>query len=109
MDAVFDCALGRELTQEEVAARPPITVEPVFVTSVSPRQARLALLGAGLLDKVEAAIAAISDPTERVAALTEWDYALEFRRDNALLTTIGEGLKLSEEQIDALFVAAAAL
>ena len=49
-------------TVEEAAAG------PVVPTVVTQRQARLALLGAGLLDAVDAAIDAIPDPATRAAA-----------------------------------------
>ena len=52
----------------------PEPADPVpvpVITSVTMRQARLALLGAGLLDDVDAAIAAISDPVQRKAAEIE--------------------------------------
>lgn len=107
--AIFDCTLGRELTPEEIAARPAETIAPAVIQSVTPRQAKLALLAAGLLANVEATIDAISDATEKAAARIEWDFALEFRRDNALLNSIGAALGLTEGQIDALFEAASAL
>jgi hypothetical protein len=50
-----------------VAANTPES-GPIVPASISRRQGRLALLGAGLLDAVEAAIAAIPDATERRAA-----------------------------------------
>ena len=39
------------------------------------RQARLALLQAGLLDQVETALASIPDEVQRKAAQIEWEYA----------------------------------
>lgn len=78
----------------EPYAAPP----PPVPTTVTPRQARIALLQAGLLDAVEAAIAA----SDRQTQLT-WEYAVEFRRDDALINGIGTQLNLTSEQIDALF------
>ena len=77
--------------------------------SVTMRQARLALLGAGALAGVAAAIAAIEDETQRAAAQIEWDYAHEVRRDSALVSLMGAGLGLDEAQVDALFAQAAQL
>ena len=51
--------------------------------SVTMRQARLALLGAGLLDDVDAALAAIPDATQRRAAQIEWEYAATVERISA--------------------------
>jgi len=75
---------------------------------VTMRQARLALLGAGLLDDVEAAIDAMSDPA-KAAARIEWDYSNTLRRDHPLVTTLGAGLGLTSGQLDDLFIAAGAL
>ena len=73
-------------------------------TSVTPRQARLAIEAAGLTAQVEAAVDAAG-----LEARITWDYALEIRRDDPLIAQLGAGLSLSSEQIDALFVAAFAL
>jgi hypothetical protein len=76
---------------------------------VTMRQARLALLAAGLLDKVDAAIDAIADPAQRAAARIEWDYSSEVHRDKPLVGLLGPALKLDDAGIDALFSAASKL
>lgn len=68
----IDEALLAEVQAEWVPPPPPPVVIPQSVTM---RQARLALLGAGLLDDVNSAIAAIPDPVQRKAAEIEWEYA----------------------------------
>ena len=73
-------------------------------SSITPRQARLALLSAGLLDAVEAYIA-----TQPRAMQLEWEYASEIRRDNALMLTATTALGLNSEQLQALFTEAATL
>ena len=88
---------------------PADPVPPVVISSVTMRQARLALLGAGLLDSVDAAIAAIPDPTQRRAAETEWEYAQTVDRSSAFTQQLATGLGLTSEQLDALFTQAAAL
>ncbi|MCX8016370.1 MAG: hypothetical protein N2690_00505 [Rhodocyclaceae bacterium] len=77
--------------------------------AVTMRQARLALLAAGLLDDVEAAIAAIPDETQRRAVQIEWEYAQEVRRDSSLVQQLAARLELSDAQIDALFEQASRL
>lgn len=72
--------------------------------SVSPRQVRLLLLQQNLLADVEAMIAA-QDEATRIT----WEYAIEFRRDDPLLSQLASSLGLSEAQIDKFFVAAAGL
>lgn len=86
-------------------APPPQYPVPAAVTM---RQARLALLGAGLLSSVDAAIDAMSEPT-RSAARIEWEYSNELQRSNPLVLALGPALNLTSEQIDALFIAASAL
>lgn len=85
------------------------TDEPAPVpTSVSMRQARLALLGAGLLSTVDATIAAMSEPA-KTEALIEWEYSSEVWRHRPFVQSMGAALGLDDAQIDDLFVTAAAL
>ena len=77
--------------------------------SVTMRQARLALLRAGLLDDVDAAIAAIPDPVQRKAAEIEWEYAQTVDRNSPFTQQMAVGLNLTAEQLDALFTQAAGL
>lgn len=80
-----------------------ITAEARRATMVVSRfQARAALHGAGLLDRVEAALAE-ADPLARIA----WADAQEFRRLSPTMTTLGAALGLTDTQIDALFDQAA--
>ena len=76
--------------------------------SVTMRQARLALLAAGLLAGVDAALAALPEP-DKSAAVIEWEYALEVRRDSPLMAAVSAALGLTDEQVDALFVTAGSL
>ena len=76
---------------------------------VTMRQARLALLGAGLLDSVNEAIAAIPDATQRRAAEIEWEYAQTVDRASPFTQQLASGLGLTSEQLDSLFTQAAAL
>lgn len=77
--------------------------------SVTMRQARLALLQAGLLDQVDAAIAAIQDPVQRKAAEIEWEYSSAVKRDNVFVQTLSSALGLTEVQLNQLFATAAEL
>lgn len=82
----------------------PLPPPPVPAV-VSMRQARLALLGAGLLSHVDNVIDGLEEPG-RSAALIEWEYATELRRDHPLVAALGNALELTEQQIDNLFVSA---
>lgn len=91
-----------QMQADEMALRDPTP------KVISMRQARLALLGAGLLAGVDAAIAAMPG-AEGDAARIEWEYAQEVRRDSPLLAGMMAALGLTSEQVDGLFVAAAGL
>ncbi|WP_288253753.1 hypothetical protein [uncultured Hydrogenophaga sp.] len=83
----------------------PASLVPQVVTM---RQARLALLDAGLLAQVDAAIEALPGP-QKQAARIEWEYSQEVRRDRPFVQTLGAAMGLSDEQLDALFTTAAGL
>jgi hypothetical protein len=74
------------------------------VSAVTPRQARLALLSAGLLDQAQAAVDAAGG-----AAKITWEYATTFERTNPLIVGLGAALGLTATQIDALFAQASTL
>ena len=83
------------------APAPDPTPGPQVVTM---RQARIALLAAGLLPTVTAAVAQ-ADEVARI----EWEYAQEVRRDWPTLLALQGAVGLSDEQLDALFLAASEL
>ena len=95
----------RPATAAEIAQ---LTAPPPVPASVTMRQARLALLNAGLLGLVDAAIASMPGP-QKEAALIEWEYAATVERGSALIDQLAPALGLSSEQMDALFRAAASL
>ena len=72
--------------------------------TVTPRQAKLALLQAGLLDDIEAAIA----QADRAVQI-EWEYATEFKRTWPTLLAMQTALGLTDQQLDNLFTLAATL
>ncbi|MBB3997193.1 hypothetical protein [Aureimonas pseudogalii] len=91
------------------------TSSDVFAASVEPapsvpetvtmRQARLALLRAGLLKRATDAMAALPGDAGE-AALIEWEYATSLRRDHPLVAGLGRTLGLDDATIDNLFRAA---
>lgn len=84
----------------------PIT--PAVPSSVTMRQARLALLAAGHLNKVAAAIEQLPEP-QKSAAKIEWEYAAHVERQSDFVAQMGQALGLDDAQLNALFTAAAAL
>lgn len=95
------------LPERPVPPTPEPTPEPV-PQSVTMRQARLALLGAGKLADVDTAIAGLPEP-ERTAAQIEWEYSQEVHRDRPFVAMLAPALGLSEEALDDLFRVAATL
>lgn len=83
---------------------PPV-VAPPPPHSVTMRQARLALLEAGKLAAVNAAIAAMPSP-QKEAAQIEWEFAATVDRDSPFLQGLAPALQLDEVQLDALFMLA---
>ena len=88
-------------TQEDLrASMPPL----------SARQLRLGLVSNGIaLASVQAAVDAISDPTERELAQVEWEYATSFERVHPLISQIGAALNLTPEEIDTMWSASISL
>lgn len=87
-------------------APPPPPTVPERVTR---RQARQALLLAGLLDRVQPAINAIPDATERGLAQIEWEDSQTFERSRPFLNQVGAALGLAQADIDRLFITAGSL
>ncbi len=69
--------------------------------SVTKRQAKLALLEAGLIDDVEDLISEM-DRGDQI----EWSDSVWFSRSSPLISKVGEALSLSQKRLDALFRAA---
>lgn len=94
-------------------ALPPALPEYVPVVDpvpevVSMRQARLALLGAGLLAQVNTAVANMPG-AEGDAARIEWEYAQEVRRDSPLVAALSVAFGWTAAQLDDLFTEGAKL
>lgn len=100
-----DLAEYESLLSDWVAAYVPPPPEPVQVPQViTIRQAKLALLAAGLLDDVDDAVAASDRATQ-----IEWEYATDVQRNWPTIAAVASVAGLTDEQVDGLFIAAAAL
>lgn len=97
--AAFDAALAvADLT------------EPAPVPqSVTRRQAKQALLLAGVLAQVQPAIDAIADPTTQAMVQIEWDDSQTFERNRPALIALAGALGMDGEALDQLFTTAAGL
>lgn len=75
---------------------------------VDMRQARLALLAAGKLADVDAAIAELPSP-QREAVQIEWEYGTRVRRTSPLVINLMPALGIDDVEMDQLFRAAMVL
>jgi hypothetical protein len=89
----------RLVERPDIPVLPPPSTVPLSVTM---RQARLALLRAGLLAAVDAAVA-----SQDQEAQIEWQYAADVERSNPLFAALAAQLSLTDQQLDDLFIVAA--
>ncbi len=95
--------LRKDVTYDSGTQRITITVvyesSPSIVpTSITIRQAKIAISRAGKLAEVKAAIASLDEETK-----INWDDALEFSRSSAIILSIASTLGYNSNQIDNLF------
>ena len=101
-----DCAnnVTTEWTYIDGVFLEPVSPPLSIPTIVSMRQARLALLQAGLLATVDAAIAAGTEADQ-----ITWEYATEVERNSPMVVNLSASLGLTEQQLNDLFTLAASL
>ena len=90
------------LTAGDVAALSFTNALPPSIVTM--RQARLALLAAGLLQPVNEAVTALGE-----SAKIEWEYAATVDRASPLVAGLTAALSLTSVQLDTLFTTAAEL
>ena len=105
VEVTDDCFGGYELVNGQWQ-QPPTSVQ--IPQEVTMRQARLALLDAGLLANVQTAINSLPEPAKTKAQI-EWDYSNALQRSNPFVTTLGTALGLDSEALDNLFIQASTL
>ncbi len=103
------CVIGSRLVDQDGTPTRIYNTEPVTTPvpqTVTPRQLRLALLGAGKLVQVQTLIDSGNAPE---AAVISWEYATEFLRTDPMLNQLASAVQppLTSDEIDQLFVAAA--
>lgn len=104
-DPLWPDVLAADAGQDLPPEPGPPAVEPQPVTSVSRFQARAALLSAGLLETVEAAIAGSGDALLKLA----WADAQTFERASPTIAAMAGSLGLTDAQVDDLFQAASVI
>lgn len=76
---------------------------------LTPRQVRLAMLGAGLdLSQIDTMIAGLDEPQKSQVKIM-WEYSTVFLRKDPILNGFAEQLGLSQEDVDNLFIAGASI
>jgi hypothetical protein len=105
MGAVYD-PVADTFTLPQKPTPDPVSLIP---QAVSMRQARLALLQAGILATVDQVIAGITPTEAQQKIKIEWDYATEVDRQWPTLLALQSTLELTDEQVDDLFILAATL
>ena len=98
-----------QILADWIAAYVPPPPEPVAVPEiVTMRQARRVLLAAGRLTDVNNAINALPSPAKEEAQI-DWEYGQEVQRHNGFVSLLAPVLGMTEADMDALFIAGAAL
>lgn len=90
----FNPPMSDEAIDKAVAKRK----DELKVKVITPRQARLALHRAGLLDEVATMLAADKEME------IWWEYSLDIQRNHEMVIALGTQLGLTEAQLDQLFV-----
>jgi hypothetical protein len=109
METLYKVVNGERvaMTEGEAAAflssQPGTNLNPV-PQSVTPRQARRALLTWGITSEdVLTFLNSIENPSAKEAALIDWEYATEIRRDNPLIAAFAAYLEKTTEEVDDFF------
>lgn len=77
---------------------------------LSPVQLRMGIVESGMsLEAIDAAIAAIRDPIQRIRVQTHWEFSTVFERSHPLISQMLPELGLTEEQADNLWRVASTL
>lgn len=93
-----------ELDAEVAAANAEAARKARVPTVLTIRQAKRILNSVGLLDDVDAAVAAAGRDTQ-----IDWEYATEVKRDWPTLVAMASALGMTDDQLDNLFIEGAKL
>lgn len=96
--------IGDDYINGVFIAQPLAYIEPIVVSVISMRQARLQLNAMNLLNAVNAQISTMPQ-----SAQIEWDWASEVRRDNPLVAQLQSGLAMTDDDMNQFFSSASLL
>lgn len=105
IDPLSDYVEAGKVQRRPATDNPPLLAVPASVTM---RQARLALLGAGMLQTISAALNAMPGD-EGESARIEWEYATQVDRHSPLVASMTAVMQTTDAAIDQLFIHAATL
>lgn len=92
------CNLGYAYT-EKTFSKIEEETEKIDMPPLNPLQFRSALRKLGLINSVKAVIETAPDEVK-----DSWEYSLQYNRFHPLIVSYGKIMKLSEEQIDEIFI-----
>ena len=79
-------------------------IKAIVPEKITARQLKSAMILAGInLTAVDAIIATLPQP-QLDLAMVNWEYSTSFYRNNSMINQIAGALKLTHEQVDAIFV-----
>lgn len=106
VDAAIGGQIGDSIINGIRIPKPPAL--PAVPQSITMRQARLGLLGAGYLATVESAVAAMTGSAGQETQIW-WEYSSDVVRNAPLVSQLGAAVGLTIDQIDQLFITASTL
>ena len=109
-DLGSDAAQYEDLIAEVEATYVPPEPQPIPVPQqITRAQGKAALIMQGLWGAVLDYVASIQDPTQRALAEVALNDALTWERSSPFLNVAAEGMGMTDEQLDALFIQAAGI
>lgn len=108
IDLGEDASKYQELMDEIAATWVSEETTEQIPTEVTMRQARLALVDAGMYGSIQSAINSLPEPM-KTKALIEWEYSNTVQRHNGFVSQLRPILGMTEEDLDNLFIAASKL
>lgn len=91
------------------AAVDAIVPAPPVEISIRAWQAKAILQAKGILETAEQMLASMPDGMQKIALLSAWENNADFPRNSATIQALAAQIGLTDEQVDAMFAAGAAL
>lgn len=92
------------LSQSEIDLMSDQRVNPLVPESISTAQGHLALIEYGKYQSADEFINAIPDPVEKLKAEVNFYRRNDWERDNPTLLALAQGLGITDEELDQMFI-----